>query len=52
MERRIARMKEEVDKSVDEAGKMRVRVDTAKAAFEQADKACEEAWERYMNAGD
>ena len=52
MERRIARMKEEIDKSVDEAGKMRVRVDTAKAAFEQADKACEEAWERYMNAGD
>lgn len=45
-------MKEEIDKSVDEAGQMRVRVEKAKAAFEQADKACEEAWDRYLNADD
>lgn len=51
MEQRIARIKEELDESVNEAGRIRVRLDKAKAAFEQADKACEEARERYMNAG-
>ena len=45
-------MKEEIDKSVDEAGKLRVRVHEADVAFEQGDKADDEARERYMNVAD